>query len=94
MTLTWGKDALAVQGEPFDPHEALETYARENDQTHLLGQWLDDYTARFAAVDEQKTQQSVRKTLRELNQPKNILEWHGVYLVEHFKIGVDTNTPV
>ena len=80
-------------GRSYEParnfsHEALETYAREYNQTHLLSQWTDEYLARAAAEDKKKTQQSIRKTLRELNQPKSILEWHGVYLVGHFKVGV------
>lgn len=87
------EDALTVQGEPFDTHDALETYARKHDQMHLLGQWTEDYLARFTALDEEKTQQSVRKTLRELNRPQTILEWHSVYLVDHFKVGVGHEYP-
>ena len=87
------EDALGEPGRPFDPYDALTAYAREHDQTQVLGRWTDHYLARFAGLDEKKMQQPVRQTLRELNQPSTILEWHGVYLVDHFKVGVGHDYP-
>ena len=81
------EDALGKQAAPFDPHEALETYARKHGQAHVLTQWSEYYLERYTRLDERKTQQTLRETLLELNQLPNILAMHGHYLVDHFKVG-------
>ena len=87
------EDALGKPGEAFDLHEKLETYAREYAQTEVLNQWTEAYLERAAAEDEKKMQQPLRQTLLKMNRPENILEWHGVYLVDHFKVGVGREYP-
>ena len=87
------EDASGKQEAPFDPHEALETYAREHDQEHLLTQWSAYYLERYTRIDEKKTQRPLRETLLELNQLPNILAMHGHYLVDHFKVGTHHEYP-
>lgn len=87
------EDASDRQAAPFDPHEALETYAQEHGQEHMLTQWSDYYFARYTRFDERKMQQPLRETLLELNQLPNILAMHGHYLVDHFKVGTRHEYP-
>lgn len=81
------------QGPFYDPHAALETYAQKHGQTHLTGPWIDVYMERFASLDAKKTQQPLRDTLLEMNEPDNIVAAHGVYLVDYIKVGVEHEYP-
>lgn len=87
------EDASGHPEAPFDPHEALATYAHEHGQEHMLAQWSEHYLGYNTRLDKRKTQQTLRETLLELNQLPNILAMHGYYLVDHFKVGTGSEYP-
>ena len=59
----------------------------------MLTQWSEYYLEHYTRIDERKTQGSLRETLLELNRLPNILNMHGNYLVDHFKVGVGSEYP-
>ncbi|MFC1715441.1 DUF5694 domain-containing protein [Candidatus Poribacteria bacterium] len=83
-------DALGCNSEP--PVD-LDEYAREHGQEHLLSQWLPRFEKLLELEDELKIHQTLRETLLRGNSEDAIMNGHGAYLVDYFKIGVGDEYP-
>lgn len=71
----------------FHPYEDLEAYAAQHGQSYKLTEWTEYYRTLHEQGDIEKTQQTLRETLRRANEPATIVKGHGEYLVGAFKIG-------
>jgi hypothetical protein len=77
----------------FDPWRDLAVYARQHGQERLLSQWSPHLQKSYKDDDKAKTQRTLRETLLLGNAEENLLQSHGTYLVDWFKVGVDNQYP-
>lgn len=77
----------------FDPDAALEAYARRHGQRHEIGRWTPRYLERARRFDQGKMRETLRESLLRLNSEAAILDGHGAYLVDGFKVGVGREYP-
>lgn len=63
------------------------TYAREHGQEHLLSEWAPRFRALLEHNDRLTTQLTLREVLLRANAEQAILQGHGAYLVDWFKVG-------
>ncbi len=71
----------------YEPALDLEVYAREHDQETLLSEWSPRYQQLYESDDRALSGQSLREHLLYLNSEERILQGHGHYLVDWFKLG-------
>ncbi|MBS3965909.1 MAG: hypothetical protein KGZ60_01460 [Truepera sp.] len=80
-------------GRHYQPQIDLEAYAREHGQEQLLAQWSPRFKQWYQHRDQLKAQLSVREILLDINQEETILQGHGHYLVDWFKVGSGNDYP-
>lgn len=83
-------DAL---GSRYESSVNLDEYAREHDQEHLLSQWFPRFAEHLKAADELVDQLTLREMFLNGNSEGSVLNGHGIYLVDFFKIGVGDEYP-
>ncbi len=77
----------------FDPVRDLTAYARGHGQEQLTSEWWPYFERRAARSDEAKTRRTLRETLLLCNAEASILDEHGPYLVDWFKVGQGNEYP-
>jgi hypothetical protein len=70
----------------------LQAYAEKHGQTHVLSE-MDAYFSAYEEEDAKRLERTLRETLRQANEPGNILEGHGSYMIGSIKIGVGSEYP-
>jgi hypothetical protein len=73
--------------------ESVEEYARSHGQEHLLTAWWPRFEELFRRRDEERGRLSLSEMLLHMDAEERVLQGHGAYLVDHFKIGVDEEYP-
>lgn len=73
----------------YEPDLDLEVYAREHSQEDLLTEWSPRYQQLYEHDDRLLSRQSLRQYLLYLNAEERIIQGHGHYLVDWFKLGED-----
>ncbi len=69
------------------------TYAQEHGQEHPLAEWAPHFRALLEHGDWLRTQLTLRELLLRANAEQAILQSHGAYLVDWFKIGAGHEYP-
>lgn len=69
------------------------TYAQEHGQEHLLSEWAPRFRTLLEDGDRLKTQLTLRELLLHANAEQVILQSHGAYLVDWFKVGAGHEYP-
>ena len=78
--------------ERFAPHMPGQ-YARDHGQEHLLAAWWPRFQAWLDARDAAVPGQSLREIYLHENREEHIVQSHGYYLVDEFKVGVGHEYP-
>lgn len=74
------------------PHTP-EKYARDHGQEHLLSQWWPYYQKQSEEEDVRINQQTLQEILLSGNAEGSMLQSHGAYLVDWFKVGAGHEYP-
>ena len=77
----------------YEPQVDLEAYAREHGQEPLLSQWSPRFKQLYEHRDRSAANLTLMERLLDSNSEKRILEKHGHYLVDWFRVGIGTEYP-
>jgi len=77
----------------YQPRPDPATYAKAHGQEHLLEQWWPRYRQLMERDDAQMEHRTLREIFLRMNDPEAILQGHGMYLVDSFKVGTEDEYP-
>lgn len=77
----------------YEPSVDLDEYAREHEQEHLLSQWFPRFEKFLVLEGEQNIHRTLREIFLRANSEDAIINGHGIYLMDYFKLGIGDERP-